>query len=130
MSTDLWCLVANALWGVVLVQAEVIGKTRAAGKEWNIGNRDTEPEWPAWVKRSAKALANHKENFPLFLTAVLVVHLSGAADRTSAIACIVYVIARAVHGLLYIGGVTKVRSVAFLVGAASVLVLLTRLRLG
>lgn len=130
MSTDLWCLVANALWGVVLVQAEVIGKTRAAGKEWNIGNRDTEPEWPAWVKRSAKALANHKENFPLFLTAVLVVHLSGAADRTSAIACIVYVIARAVHGLLYIGGVTKVRSAAFLVGAASVLVLLTRLRLG
>ena len=78
----------------------------------------------------AKALANHKENFPVFLTAVLVVHLSGAADRTSAIACIVYVIARAVHGLLYIGGVTKVRSVAFLVGAASVLVLLTRLRLG
>ena len=130
MSTDLWCLVANALWGVVLVQAEVIGKTRAAGKEWNIGYRDTEPEWPAWVKRSAKALANHKENFPLFLTAVLVVHLSGAADRTSAIACIVYVIARAVHGLLYIGGVTKVRSAAFLVGAASVLVLLTRLRLG
>ncbi|MFO0741618.1 MAG: MAPEG family protein [Labilithrix sp.] len=130
MSTDLWCLVANALWGVVLVQAEVIGKTKAAGKEWNIGNRDTEPEWPAWVKRSAKALANHKENFPVFLTAVLVVHLSGAADRTSAIACIVYVIARAVHGLLYIGGVTKVRSVAFLVGAASVLVLLTRLRLG
>ena len=130
MSTDLWCLVANALWGVVLVQAEVIGKTKAAGKEWNIGNRDTEPEWPAWVKRSAKALANHKENFPVFLTAVLVVHLSGAADRTSAIACIVYVIARAVHGLLYIGGVTKVRSVAFLVGAASFLVLLTRLRLG
>lgn len=130
MSTDLWCLVVNALWGVALVQIEVTGKTRVAGTAWNMGNREKTPEFTGWVDRAGKALANHKENFPLFLTAVLVVHLSGAADRISAIACIVYVIARAAHGLLYIGGITKVRSAAFLVGAASVIVLLTRLRLG
>ncbi len=130
MSTDLWCLVANALWGVVLVQVEITGKTRAAGREWNMGNRDTEPKWPAWIERSSRALANHKEAFPLFLTAVIVVHLSGAADRTSAIASIVYAIARTVHGLLYIAGITRLRSAAFLVGFGAVIVLFTRLRLG
>jgi uncharacterized MAPEG superfamily protein len=129
MSIDLWCLVANALWGVVLVQAEVTGKTKAAGREWNMGNREKEPTFPDWVNRTGRALHNHKETFPLFLTAVLVVHLSGAADRVSAIACITYVIARAAHGLLYMGGITKVRSAAFLVGAGAVLVLLSRLRL-
>jgi uncharacterized MAPEG superfamily protein len=130
MSTDLWCLVANALWGVVLIQAEVLGKTKAAGRDWNIGNRDTEPTFPAWVNRATRALNNHKEAFPLFLTAVLVVHVSGAADRTSAIASVVYVIARVAHGLLYIGGVTKFRSAAFIVGFGAVIVLLSRLRLG
>lgn len=130
MSTDLWCLVVNALWGVALVQIEVTGKTKAAGTAWNIGNREKTPAFPAWVDRTTRALNNHKETFPLFLTAVLVVHLSGAADRISAIACIVYVLARAAHGLLYIAGITKLRSAAFLVGAAAVIVLLTRLRLG
>ena len=129
MSIDLWCLVANAIWGAVLVQVEATGKTRAGGTAWNMGNRETEPEVPEWVKRAGRALANHKEAFPLFLTAVLVVHLSGAADRVSGIACITYVIARAAHGLIYIAGIPKVRSAAFLVGIASVLVLLSRLRL-
>lgn len=130
MSTDLWCLVANALWGAVLVQAEILGKTKAAGSAWNVGNRDKEPEWPAWIQRTTRALNNHKESFPLFLTAVLVVHLSGAADRTSAAACVVYVIARALHGVLYVAGITKIRTVAFLTGFGAVLVLLSRLRLG
>jgi uncharacterized MAPEG superfamily protein len=130
MSTDLWCLVANALWGVVLIQGEVLGKTRTAGREWNIGNRDKEPTFPDWVNRATRALNNHKEAFPLFLTAVLVVHLSGAADRTSAIACVVYVIARIAHSLLYIGGVTRARTAAFLVGFGAVVVLFSRLRLG
>jgi uncharacterized MAPEG superfamily protein len=130
MSTDLWCLVFNSLWGVVLVQAEVFGKTKAAGTEWNLGNREREPEFPDWVKRTGRALNNHKETFPLFLVAVLVVHLSGAADHTSAIACVAYCIARCVHAIVYMAGITKVRSAAFIAGAISVLVILSRLRLG
>ena len=64
-----------------------------------------------------------------FLTAVLVVHLTGVADRTSAIACLVYVVARIAHGLIYIAGIPKIRTLVFGIGALAVLVLLTRLRL-
>lgn len=127
MTTDLACLVINALWGLALVFAEVTGKTRAGGTEWNAGNRETEPEVPAWVQRAGRALSNHKENFPLFLTAVVVVHLAHENDSLSAGAAIVYVVARILHGLLYIGGVKRVRSVAFLVGTLSVFVILSRL---
>jgi uncharacterized MAPEG superfamily protein len=126
VTTDLWCLVANALWGWVLVQVEAVGKTRAAGSKWNLSNRDTEPEWPAHVKRAARALANHKENFLLFLTAVVVVHLAGKADRVSAIASIVYLCARVAHGLLYLFGVTKIRSAAYLVGLGATIAILSR----
>ena len=127
MTVDLWCLVASALWGWVLIMIESSGKTRAGGTKWNLGNRDVDPDVPDWVKRASRALANHKENFPFFLTAVVVVHLAGKADRVSALACVVYVVARALHALLYVGGVKGLRSAAYLAGLASTLVIFSRL---
>lgn len=127
MSVDLTCLVLHALWGLALVMLEIAGKTRAAGPEWNAGNRDAEPTFPAWVTRTTRALTNHKENFPLFLTAVLVVHVSGHAGRTSAIASVVYAIARAAHGVVYVAGITKVRSALFTVGLGAVIVIFAQL---
>ncbi|MBX3232140.1 MAG: MAPEG family protein [Labilithrix sp.] len=127
MTTDLICLVLNALWGAVLVQVEATGKTRAAGVAWNVGNRDVDPKFPDWVGRAGRALANHKEVFPLFLTAVLVVHVTGRADRVSALAAIVYVVARAAHGLVYVAGITRVRSLAYLVATVACLAILSRL---
>ena len=127
MTTDLFCLVANALWGWVLIQIEARGKTAKAGLAWNMGNRDVEPEMPPWVHRARRAIANHKENFPFFLTAVVVVHLAGRADRVSALAAIVYVVARAAHGLIYTAGITKVRSAAYLVGLVATFVIFSRL---
>ncbi|MDB4940917.1 MAG: hypothetical protein JWP97_451 [Labilithrix sp.] len=127
MTTDLWCLVANALWGLVLVFTEVGGKTRAGGVEWNAGNRDTEPRSPEWVARAGRALVNHKENFPLFLTAVLVVHVAGRADHVSAMAAVAYVILRALHAVVYIAGIPKLRSAMFAASLAAIFVILSRL---
>jgi uncharacterized MAPEG superfamily protein len=126
MRIELACLVANALWGLFLVQVEILGKTRVAGTAWNMGNRDATPAFPPWIDRAGRALANHKENFPLFLTAVVVVELTGHGDRTSAIAAVVYVLARAAHGVLYIAGVKGSRSATFIVGLLAALVVLAR----
>lgn len=127
MSTDLVCLVVQALWGATLVSVEVIAKTKTAGVDWNAGNRDTQPKVAPWVERAGRALANHKENFPFFATAVIVVHLAGKADRVSALAAVVYVVARAVHALVYIAGITKVRSLAHVVGLVATLTIFSRL---
>ncbi len=129
MTVDLTCLVINALWGLSLVFLEISMKTRIAGTKWNLGNRDgsATPTFPAYVDRTSRALGNHKENFPLFLTAVLVVHAAGKADSVSAAAAVVYVVARLLHGLLYIAGITGVRSAVFVLGVASVLVIFSRI---
>ena len=127
MTTDLWCLVFLAFWGVALTQIEVFGKTKAAGTAWNVGNREVTPTFPDWVNRASRALANHKENFPMFLTAVLVVQITGKADHVSAVASGVYLLARILHGVVYIAGITKVRSAVFIVGAIAVLVVFSRL---
>lgn len=129
MTTDLWCLVANAIWGFVLVVVEVQGKTKAVGPAWNVGNRDVDPDVaiPAWVGRARRALDNHKENFPLFLTAVAVVHLAGRADEVSAIAAIAYVVARVLHAGTYIAGITVVRTIVHIAGLLATAAILSRL---
>jgi len=127
MTTDLWCLVVATFWGWVLLEVEAVGKTRIAGTAWNMGNRDVAPEFPAWIQRAGRALDNHKENLPFFLVAVLVVHVAGKADRVSAVACVVYVLARAAHGMLYIAGITRVRSAAYVAGLVATLTVVSRL---
>lgn len=127
MTTELWCLVVNALWGLGLIMLEVAGKTAVAGTVWNNGNRDVSPVFPGWVQRTGRALSNHKENFPLFAVAVLVVHMASKEDRISSIAAVAYVSARALHGLLYVAGVTKLRTLAYLAGMGCVFVVLSRL---
>lgn len=126
MTTDLACLAASALWGLALTFFEVGAKTRVAGVAWNKGNRDTSPKVPAWVERAGRALANHKENFPLFLTAVVVAHLLGKNDGVVAAACIVFVVARVLHGVVYIAGVEGVRSLFYVVGIGAVLTIFAR----
>lgn len=126
MTTDLACLVASALWGLGLTFFEVGAKTRVAGVAWNKGNRDTQPKVPAWVDRAGRALANHKENFPLFLTAVVVAHLLGKNDGVVAIACIAFVVARALHAVVYIAGIEGVRSLFFVAGLGAVLTIFAR----
>lgn len=127
MTTDLACLAANALWGFFLVLLEIGAKTRAAGVAWNASNRDTQPAVPAWVERTGRALANHKENFPLFLAAVVVVHLAGRNDGYVPLACEVYVAARVLHALAYIGGIPMLRSLGFVAGVGATLAIFARL---
>ena len=130
MTTELACLVALAVWGFVLSMVEVTGKTKAAGTEWNAGNRESEQKFPEWVERAGRALGNHKENFPLFLTAVVVTHLVHRTDSVTAWAAIAYVGLRVAHGLVYIAGIQKLRSLLFLGSLICVFAIFSRLLAG
>lgn len=127
MTVDLGCLVANALWGFFLVLVEISGKTRVAGPKWNTGNRDGAPAFPEWIDRAGRALGNHKENFPLFATAVVVLALAHKNDGATATAAIVYVVARALHGLVYLAGITGLRSLVWTVGTGATLFLYAKI---
>ncbi|MEZ4240708.1 MAG: MAPEG family protein [Myxococcota bacterium] len=121
MTVELACLALNALWGFVLVFVEIYGKTRQAGPAWNAGNRANEPEFAAWVGRAGRALDNHKENFPLFFAGVVVVTLAGQADTISAVGAVTYAVARVLHGVIYIAGITGLRTAVWMVGTLGVL---------
>ena len=70
----------------------------------------------AWAQRAIRAHTNAVENLPVFVTLAIVVHIMGIGDQLTAQACLIYVVARAVHYGVYMLGVAWVRTPAFLVG--------------
>ena len=69
--------------------------------------------------RSSSAYAaqqNAWEALALFGTAVIVAHLAGADPGQSATAAVVFVLARVLHGVLYISDLAPLRTLVFVVG--------------
>jgi len=129
MTTDLSLLVLFTLWGLVLIYLPSGGRLRAAGVAWGLGNRDSSPEFPAWIGRAQRAAANHAENWPLFATAVVVVHLAGRADDVSALACQTFFGARVAHAVFYVSGLIGLRTGAYYLSIAALLTVYSRLLL-
>lgn len=83
-----------------------------------------------WAQRMLRAHRNAIENLALFAPLVLAVHVTGAGNSTTAMACLVYFIARAAHFFIYTFAIPLLRGVAFLSGfAAQVVLALTLLGL-
>ncbi|GAB3513547.1 MAPEG family protein [Pseudoxanthomonas daejeonensis] len=120
-----WALV---LGFVQLLLADML-VTRQRGLAWNTGPRDTSPPLAGVAGRSDRAFRNFLETFPFFAAAVLAVTMAGRTSEHTALGVQLYVWARVVYVPLYLGGVRYVRSLAWVVAMAGlVLVLLPLLR--
>jgi uncharacterized MAPEG superfamily protein len=97
------------------------------GMQWGVGNRETPPELPPWAARTRRAHANLMENLPHYVIVVLVAHVSGHANGTTATASLVYLGARIAHAIMYGLGITYVRTIAFYTGVAAEIVIVTQL---
>lgn len=115
MTIDLWMLVASVglSWALILIAATP-GLLRN-GIGWSMSNREEAPEPSPFASRAKRASANMLENLPLFAALVLVAHVAGAADPTSALGAQVFLGARVAHAALYLVGVPALRTAAWAV---------------
>lgn len=122
MTTDLYCLLALALWSVVLNHVPAIARVTAADSPiaWGLGNRDVMPDVMPWVGRADRAQLNHHDNLAMIAAVILIAHVSGQADGGTAISSIALLGCRVTHGIAYIIGVPALRSAAY-VGAITAL---------
>ncbi len=74
--------------------------------------------------RLERALRNFLETFPVFVAAVLVVHVMGREGSLSAWGAVLYVAARLVYLPLYAAGVPLVRSLVWNVASVGIVLLL------
>jgi uncharacterized MAPEG superfamily protein len=82
-------------------------------------NKDPRAQQAQLTGRGARAVAAHKNAFEaiaLFAPAVLVAHLAGADPLWSTRWAEIWVVARVLHGALYLANLDLLRSTAFGVG--------------
>ena len=78
---------------------------------------------PPWMDRARRAHANAVENLAVFAPLVLIAAMVGLSTPVTSAAAWTYVVARLVHYAIYAAGIPVVRTLAFLVGACSTLVI-------
>jgi len=128
LSTDLWALLALGLLAFVLQMLPGLpAAAEPGGMAWGVGNRDTPPPLPPWAQRARRAHANLMENLPHYVIVVLVAQVSGHANGTTAMASLVYLGARITHAIVYTAGITYVRTIAFYVGVAAEIAIVSQI---
>ena len=121
MTTELAVLAWGCVLALVHVFAAVRVKTRQYGTKWNVGARDEDlPPPEPLVGRLARAQANYFETFPVMAAAVLIVTVTGLADRWTAIGALLWLGARVIYLPLYALGVPVVRTLAFFVSMVGI----------
>ena len=107
-------------WTLVLAFVQIllfdIARTSQYGMKWNTGPRDGEmPPLSPRAERLKRAQDNLFETLPLFLGAVLIAHVAGKENETTALGAQIYFWARVAYVPLYAWGVRHVRSLAWLI---------------
>ena len=116
-------------WAVVLGIAQLLLAATLAtarrGLKWNASARDgTPPPLEGAAGRAERAFRNFMETFPFFAAAVLAVVATGQADAWTALGVQLYFWARVVYVPLYLYGVRYLRSLAWGVSMAGLLLVL------
>lgn len=128
MTTELTYLAATLVLALVQVFLPAFARTREFGLSWNAGARDKTPEAKSpVVGRLERAQANLFETLPLFIGAVLIAHVIGAAGALTLWGTALYFWARVVYVPLYALGVPYVRSLVWLISLAGLVMVIASL---
>ncbi len=128
MTTDLWMLVWSAVLCLVIPYPGVtVLLQMPGGPTWGFGNRDTDFTVPPWILRTRRAHANMVENLLPFACLVLVAHLGGKANATTAFASQLFLVARIAYTLVYMAGIPLLRTLLFSAGVLAQLMILLQI---
>jgi uncharacterized MAPEG superfamily protein len=120
VATALLCLGVPFLYGAGRFM-------QPGGFGWSAGNRETELAVPGWTRRAVRAHANLIENLAPFAILVLVAHVSGKANQTTALGATIFFWGRVAHLMAYVAGITYLRTLVWFGSWAGGIMVLTQL---
>ena len=120
LSTELFylvlsCLLTGLLWVPYIINRMVEDKPLPA--LWN-PMPDTRPK-AQWAERLMRAHENAIENLVVFAPLVLIIEILNVGTEMTALACMVYFIARVAHAIIFTVAIPLLRVITFLVGFAA-----------
>ncbi|MEM8686842.1 MAG: MAPEG family protein [Pseudomonadota bacterium] len=116
MSGELYWVIMSAGLMLVLWVPYAAKNVTLVGLDRGMREMPDETVLPAWARRCRRAHMNLIENFAPFAALVLVLHVAGKADPSTATAAAVFFFARMLHAIVYIADIPYVRTLAFAVG--------------
>jgi len=128
MTTDLWMLVLSAVLCLVLPLPYLVARAvTPGGVAWGLGNREEDFRFPAWAGRAERAHRNLVENLAPFAILVLVAHVTGRANATTALGATLFFWGRVLHALTYLAGVVYLRTAVFAIAIVGEVLILLQL---
>jgi uncharacterized MAPEG superfamily protein len=128
LTLELELLAASVVLGLVHIVCASHAASLQRGYRWTAGPRDEEPRPLTGVAgRLARALANFSETFPYFAALVVACQLTGRTSALSEWGALLYFWGRLAYLPLYAFGVFLVRSLAWNVATAGIVLLLVAL---
>ncbi len=109
----------------MMVQASTALKDQGAA--FNAGPRDEPPPLGAVAGRAQRTFNNFKESYPIFIALALGLAITGRSGGMAATGAWIWLAARIAYIPLYLLGVPYLRSLAFGISAAGLVMMATRL---
>ena len=116
MTTDLKMLLAVSILSLLHFMPYFLAYLKHWGITGIVSNRENMPELPGWANRALAAQQNLNENLIHFSIIVLIVHVLGLSNEMSALGATIFFYSRLVYWVVYIAGITWVRTMAFMAG--------------
>jgi uncharacterized MAPEG superfamily protein len=127
MTPDLRILI----WVVALTFIQVVIAALAAQGQIGLpalaGNREGLRQLDGFAGRAQRAHRNMLENLPLFIALVLIAQIAGKADATTLLGAQLFFWGRVAHWLIYLAGIPWLRTAAWAVSVAGMLMIFIRL---
>ena len=127
MTTELWILAAAALLCLALPLVYMPLYARQVGAAVINGNREDAPIATGAAGRGARAHRNLLENLLPFAIAVLAARAVGISDSVTIAGAWLFLGARVVHAASYLAGIQGLRTLAYIVGVAGTIAIVTQL---
>jgi uncharacterized MAPEG superfamily protein len=127
MSPDLRFLVWSAVLTFLQSVLAVLGAVNVVGLPPLAGNRENLPAIEGWGGRAARAHRNMLESLVLFAILVLVAHIAGRANATTALRASVFFWARVAYAFVYTMGIPWLRTGVWAVSVAGLVMIFSAL---
>jgi uncharacterized MAPEG superfamily protein len=128
MTLELRMLAFSIVLGLIQIVLASHAASLQRGYRWTASSRDeTVPPLTGVAGRLERALRNFGETFPLFAAAVAIAHLAATRNWMTQTGAELYLGGRILYLLLYAAGVFLVRSIAWNVATAGILLILLAL---
>ena len=123
MTFELKVMLAIAFLYWFLGHVGVPTKTRIAGLAWNMGNRETSPQFPAWIDRADRAQRNLLESLPLYFALAICLTSCGISNTYTQLGAWLFLGGRLAHAAIFIAGIPIIRTLAYAVAIAGLMLM-------